>query len=384
MIIQQLNWFFIFFSKEFYHNNKQAFETIMFLSLAHCFGFYNPKQLADYLGVPHQRLYEHLKDFSIYSLKKMLVKFMVKIAVERLQLVLQQSDATKSRAGISLSVDDSVIDRFGKMIRCTYSWYSGRWKKVVNGNDLLGIVLTVNGVAIPLSLVFCSKQGRANTDKPSLLLSMLTALKEEFELLGIDITAFPLTLDSWFVSEPLKQKLHELGFKNIVIAGKGNYTFEIGSIKQKASKWKKDIKLKTEQWGIDVPACRTKCFSPTFGNIVLFFFQKSTTRTYYLMDFSEVPHRGAELWRIWKQHHLIECFWRMLKSVFKINSMQLQGDGLYVGLLIKVLSYLLAIRLKLLKPFSKLTIVQIMRKVRREYDLEALIKQHFHQWNSAT
>ena len=172
----------------------------------------------------HQRIYEHLQQFSLYEVKKMLLKFMVTMASEQIKPVLCKSNATKSRAGISFSVDNSVINRFGKMIRCTYSWYSGRWKKVVNGNDLLGIVLTIKGMAIPLSLLFCSKQGRANTDKPSLLLSMLTTLKQEFELLDIDITQFPLTLDSWFVSEQLKQQLHQLGFKNIVIAGKGNYT----------------------------------------------------------------------------------------------------------------------------------------------------------------
>jgi len=76
---------------------------------------------------------------------------MVKIASERLKPVLQKSDATKSRAGISLSVDNSVINRFGKMIRCTYNWYSGRWKKVVNGNEERSIILTINGMAIPLS-----------------------------------------------------------------------------------------------------------------------------------------------------------------------------------------------------------------------------------------
>jgi len=103
---------------------------------------------------------------------------------------------------------------------------------------------------------------------------MLATLKEEFERLDIEITAFPLTLDSWFVSEELKQKLHKLGFKNIIIAGKGNYTFKMGSTKQKASQWKQEIQLKTEQWGIDVPAGRTKATSPTFGHIVLFFLSK--------------------------------------------------------------------------------------------------------------
>ena len=105
------------------------------------------------------------------------------------------------------------------MIRCTYSWLSSRWKKVVNGNEERSIVLTINGISMKLHLMFCSKQGRGNTDKPSLLLSMLTVLKEEFEKEGIDITMFPITLDSWFVSEELKQELHKLGYKNIIIKG---------------------------------------------------------------------------------------------------------------------------------------------------------------------
>ena len=62
-------------------------------------------------------------------------------------------------------------------LRCTWRWYSGRWKKVVNGQNLLGIILTINGKPLPIHLLFCSKQGSKNTDKPSLLISMLTQVK---------------------------------------------------------------------------------------------------------------------------------------------------------------------------------------------------------------
>ncbi|MDJ0690176.1 MAG: hypothetical protein QNJ41_16895 [Xenococcaceae cyanobacterium MO_188.B32] len=72
----------------------------------------------------------------------------------------------------------------------------GRWKKVVKGQSLLGIVLTINGKVWPLHLLFCAKQGCQNTDKPSLLVSMLTRLKEEFAKQDIDITTIPLTMDS--------------------------------------------------------------------------------------------------------------------------------------------------------------------------------------------
>ena len=116
MLDNNLNWFFIIFSSEFRQNKRIAFETIMFLAIAHCFGFYNPKQLADFLGVPHQTFYHSLKEFSLYYLKKMLIRFMVKQAAEQLKPILEMSDATQSRAGISLAIDNSVIDRLGKML----------------------------------------------------------------------------------------------------------------------------------------------------------------------------------------------------------------------------------------------------------------------------
>lgn len=371
-------WFFVLFHRAFRRGDIDVFQTLMGLSLAHFFGCYNPKQLADYLDLPHQRLYEQLKSLSLYSLKKMLLRFMVHQAVETLKPVLGQSAATQSRAGITLSVDNSVIDRLGRVLRCTYSWYSGRWKKVVNGQDLLGIVLTIHGCVLPLHLLFCAKQGRANTNKPDLLIAMLLQLKDAFAQESIDLTAFPITLDSWFVSQPLRDQLEQLGFTKILLAGKGNYTFTIKKEKRPASDWKKILPLQTDQWAIDVPALRLPADSPTFGKLVLFFFQKSTTRTYYLIDFSQPALRGAEIWHIWKQHQAIEQFWKILKSVLHIKDMQLPDQGLYTALLIKVIAYLLALRWKAKKAFSTLTLTQLMRKINREYDLRALLDEHFH------
>src|SRR6266511_2970407 len=207
---------------------------------------------------------------------------------------------------------------------------------------------------------------------------MLTQLKTAFHREGIDITQFPLTLDSGYVSQELRERLHQLGFSQIIIAGKGNYVFTIEDKKQDALTWKKELTLESPKWGIDVPSCRLWGSSPTFGSLILFFFRKSTTRSYYLMNFSQRSLRGAEIWHIWKQHHLIECFWKILKSIFQIRSMQLQGNGLYTALLIKVLAYLLAICLQAHRPFSKLTMTQIMRNLSRDHDLRDLMTTHFH------
>lgn len=375
---QEFTWFFVLFHHEFRQGNPIAFEVLMALAFAHVFGFYNPKQLADFLDIPHQKLYTQLKEWSVYYLKEMLIRFMIKQAVEHLKPVLQKSAATQSRAGLTLSVDNSVIDRLGKFLRCTWSWYSGRCHDVVRGQDLLGIVLTINNMALPLHLLFCAKQGRYNTNKADVLVFMLTRLKADFHREGIDLTKIPLTMDSWFVSQPLRERLLHLGFTKIIIAGKGNYTFTIDGKKQDASQWKKDLVLCHPAWGIDVPSCRVQGHSPTFGSIILFFFQKSTTRSYYLMNFSRMPRRGAEIWHIWQQHHLIECFWKLLKSIFHIRAMQLQGHGLYTALLIKVLAYLLVLRLQAHRSFSKLTITQIMRTLSRDHDLRTLLTEHFH------
>ena len=375
---QEFTWFFAIFHQEFRKNDPVAFEVLMVLAVANLFGFYNPKQLADFLDVPHQKFYVELKEWSVYQVKKMLRGFMVKQAAEQLKPVMSKSASTQSRAGMSLSIDNSVIDRFGKLIRCTYSWYSGRYHKVIRGQDLLGIVLTINNIALPLHLLFCPKQGRYHTKKADLLIFMLTQLKAEFHREGIDITHLPLTLDSGYVSQELRDRLHQLGFSKMIIAGKGNYVFTIDGQRWDASTWKKVLMLEESKWGIDVPSCRTWGDSPTFGSLILFFFRKSTTRSYYLMNFSQVALRGAEIWHIWKQHHVIEWFWKMMKSIFQIRSMHLQGDGLYTALLIKVLAYLLVLRLQAQGVFSNLTITQIMRQLRRKEDLRDFLATHFH------
>src|SRR5713101_2213793 len=375
---QEFTWFFAFFQHEFRQGNHIAFEVLMGLAFAHFFGFYNPKQLADFLGVPHQQLYAYLKDWSLYYLKAILLRFMVKQAVEHLKPVLHKSAATQSRAGMTLSIDNSVMDRFGKLLRCTWNWYSGRYHKVIRGQDLLGIVFTIHHIALPLPLLFCPKQGRYQTTKAELLICMLTQLKTAFLREGIDITQLPLTMDSAYVSQELRERLHQLGCIDIIIAGKGNDVFTIDAQKWDASTWKKVLMLEEPTWGIDVPSCRIWGSRPTFGSLMLFFFRKSTTRSYYLLKFSQRSLRGAEIWHIWKQHHVMECFWKIMKSIFQLRSMHLQGDGLYTALLIKVFAYLLALRLQAQGVFSKLTLTEIMRQLRREADLRDFLATHFH------
>ena len=88
---QEFIWFFAIFHQEFRKNNPIAFEVLMVLAVANLFGFYNPKQVADFLGVPHQKFYTELKDWSVYQVKKMLLYFMVKQASEKLKTIMSKS-----------------------------------------------------------------------------------------------------------------------------------------------------------------------------------------------------------------------------------------------------------------------------------------------------
>jgi hypothetical protein len=239
-------------------------------------------------------------------------------------------------------------------------------------------VFTIQHIALPLPLLFCPKQGRYHTTKADVLIFMLTQLKTAFLRAGIDISQLPLTMDSAYVSQELRQRLHQLGLIDSIMAGKGNDVLTIDTQKWDASTWKKVLMLEEPTWGIDVPSCRLWGSSPTCGSLILCFFRKSTTRSSYLMHFSQRSLRGAEIWHIWKQHHVIESFWKIMKAIFQLRSMHLQGDGLYTALLIKVFAYLLALRLQAQGVFSKLTLTEIMRQLRREADLRDCLATHFH------
>jgi hypothetical protein len=63
-------------------------------------------------------------------------------------------------------------------------------------------------MALPLHLLFCPKQGRYHTNKADWFIFRLSGLKAALALEGIDLTKIPLTMDSWFVSQPLRERRH--------------------------------------------------------------------------------------------------------------------------------------------------------------------------------
>jgi hypothetical protein len=206
---------------------------------------------------------------------------------------------------------------------------------------------------------------------------MLTQRKTALLRAGIAISQLPLTMDAASVAQERRHRLHQLGFLDIIMAGKGNDVLTIGTQQWEASTWKKVRMFEEPTWGIDGPSCRLWGSRPPCGSLLRFFFRKSTTRSSSLMHFRQRALRGADIWHIGKPHHVIACFWKIMQSIVQLRSMHLQGDGLSTALLLKVFASLLALRLQAQGVFSKLTLPEIMRQLRREADVRDCLATHF-------
>jgi hypothetical protein len=107
---------------------------------------------------------------------------------------------------------------------------------------------------------------------------MLTQLNTAFLGEGIDSTQLPLTMDSAYVSQERRERRHQRGCIDILMAGKGHYVFTIDAQQWEASTWKTVRMFAEPTGGIDGPSGRIWGDSPPCGSLMLCFFRTSTTR----------------------------------------------------------------------------------------------------------
>lgn len=149
-ITKFLNFFCTILHNRFYQNNQEAIEILLMLVTGHLFGLYNPNQLADYLGIEKSKLYRKLKEWSLYQWKRILLEVGCQKALEEIQKTMEMSASTKSRRRITISVDDTVVKRFGEVLSYTYNWWSTTWNKSINSQNILAITLKIDDQVIPL------------------------------------------------------------------------------------------------------------------------------------------------------------------------------------------------------------------------------------------
>jgi len=380
---------------KFRQNRDEAVEVLLMLVLGHVFGYYNPHQLAQRLGIPKSQLYQELKRWSLYQWRRQLMLIGCEYAVQRLKELDGKSAATLSRRRVTIAVDDTVVDRFGNLLSLTYSWWSGRAKKVIKGQNILGLTLKIGKEVIPLVIRPIGKQGNCNTSKPDVFETLLMEVLAFFEQHGLDLTEYPCSFDSWYGSHELVELLQNVktrreqaaqaheetgeqarrGFDQIVIHTKSRYVYTIAGQTCPLSEHKKEIELASGQWGCgDIPVARRIATSPTFGELVLLFFRQQGKRQ-ALMAFGR-KLRAAEILSIWKQHHGIEQFWKSLKSVLHLGSMSLRGRaGVYAELAIKLIAYVLMLRMA---RKCHLTLHQLQMEISKQLDIDDFFREHFH------
>ena len=373
-IIKSTLFFQDLFSSYFRRIRQRTVETLLLLGICHFFGLYNPNQVADALKLPKARLYRDLGSLSLYHSKCLNLRLGCAMAVDFIKDTESKSAATQSRRCITVSVDDSNLPRDAETIAYCSNYYSKEHNAPIWCQNILGITVKIGDIVLPLDMRLVSKQGRGNTDKPTLVITMLKEVLAFFDVHGIDLRKYPITFDSWYASRKLIDALSELGFTSIWVHGKNNFVMTIAETKAKLSAHKKNIELCENQWGCDKPVYRAKAISPTFGEcIVIFFRDRGKIRT--LLVFGK-PLRTSEAMRTWSQHHGIEQFWRHLKTDLHVSAISLQSrEGAYVSLGIKVMSYLMLLQISI---SERRTFHQIQLQLTGERQTLTDFITHFH------
>ncbi|MCG9126465.1 hypothetical protein JT359_02585 [Candidatus Poribacteria bacterium] len=183
----------------------QQTETLLLLSFGHLFGLYNPKQIAGALSIPKANLYPHLKGFSVYQWKSLLVRIGCSIAIQEIQETETKSASTKSRRCITISVDETNVSRYSKLLSYCYNWWSKKHNSTIRGQNVLGITIKIGNMITPHNIRIVCKQGRDNTEKPNLFNTMLKEVLDFFNAQGIELSQYPITYGSWYGSEDLSK-----------------------------------------------------------------------------------------------------------------------------------------------------------------------------------
>jgi len=359
-------------------NNKlrpEFIEILLILTVGLLCGLFNPNQIAQQLGVSPKDFYSALRELSVYSWRRLLEKMLLEAAVAELNNYNEASAATKSRMKASIAIDDSLVKRLGQALSYVWAWYSGQLKSVKQGQELLGIVLKINGRILPLRLIWVSKQGRSSTNKPDVLIKAMQQLKQAFEKEGFRLTDLAISMDSWWVSNPVSERLAEVGFDKQIICGKANLVFETKQGRKKLPQIRREVNLE-QGWGHRTPAARMRVTNPTLGEVALIIFSRPRSRASGLIA-PVVKMRVCEGLRVRLNHYAVETFWKRMKRWLGLGQMAMRGrEGAWAELGLRVMAYFLGT--KMLNGEVR-TIFQLTQALRREGTFLELIDEHFHQ-----
>lgn len=365
-------------------------ETLLLMGLSILLGAINIHQTCKILGLPTTITYDRVKNVSIYYWRQLLQRRLYEIAIPLLQDRLVKSDSTKSRDGLILAVDDTVIERISTELGYVWKWWSGRLKKVTKGQNVIALILVIDDVILPLDVRIVSKQGKHTPSKPDIYQEMLESAKEKFEAAGIDMSQLKTTSDSAYLKGTIADFCRGEDKANPVITGifmgKDSYVFDIKGDRKKAKKWRKQFKDQLKVgWGTDnQPAFRVKATSDTFGDVTLIFYIPKGKRTVSYLIVVGNPLRTAEALKAYSFHHRIEEFWKVMKGTIELKGMKLQKrEGAHACVGLKIIAYMvlnmMKQNLRKLKHFNGITINKLVKLCPKFVNIKQIFKEHFHE-----
>lgn len=388
--------------KAYFRTLKDAhLETLLLISLGMFLNAGNIYQMLQLLGLPKTTTYNRVKNVSVYYWRQLLQHRLYEIAIPLLRERLTKSDASNSRDGLILAVDDTVIARIATELGYVWRWWSGQLKRVAEGQNVIALILVIGDIVLPLDVRIVSKQGKGRKSKPEIYREMLAAAKSRFEAAGIDFNALKTTGDAAYLKGEIADYCRGEATVDTettettetepsptitgIFGGKDSYVFTIDGKRQKAGQWRKDLKdhLK-EGWGTDgQPVYRTAAESPTFGSVILLFYIPKGKRAVSYLIIVGRPLRSSEALHAFAFHHRIEEFWKLLKDTLELGDMHLQDrEGAYACVGIKLISYLfvnmMKQNLRKLKRFRNISINKIVKLCPKFVDIRQFFKEHFH------
>lgn len=399
--------FFGKLSKSYFRKmDDKSLETLLLISMSIFLGACNLYQVIQIFGLPKTMTYNRVKDVSVYYWRKLLQQRLYELAIPLIQERLLKSASTKSRDGLILAVDDTVIARISTALGYVWTWWSGQLKRVTAGQNVIALILVIGDIVLPLDVRIVSKQGQGLKTKPELYKNMLESAKAKFTEAGIDIRYFKTTGDAAYFSQDIAelcQPKQPTDTPNAdttndaecqgesrstftgIFGGKDNYVFLINGIRQKAREWRREFKEQLEEgWGTDgQPVYRTKAYNETFGTVILLFYIPKGKRTVSYLIIVGYPLRSCEALHAFAFHHRIEEFWKLLKGTLHLDNMKFQErEGAYACVGLKIMGYIVVNmvkqRLRKRRCFNNVTINQLVELCPKFVDIRKVFKEHFH------
>ena len=366
--------------------HKGASELLLLLSLGLTQKWSSVKSVSDHLGVNKDKCYNTLKKIPLRTWRKLFESCFKQEVYESVKAIQDQSASTISRSNISIQIDDSVLRKW--MGRAYfYKWYSGQYKKVVGGYDVVLVSIVIQGRVLPLQFWLMGKTG-PHKKRPNRAAKLLEDLAKELKTNGIDISKIPVSADSAYLTSDLKDALVGLGFK-VALGTKGHYkvhTHKYAEVYTKDSLAIREVfqksdydELPSEQWGMEDKVISRKIKSGKWGEALLLeSIQLGKPRRVLFFGIN----RTCEAWRIWKNHHFVERIFRHLKHLLSWGKYSLQGrDGAYATVVIPFLAFWLLSELqKKCKLSFERIILALQVWVNEDLDelIELLNLEHFH------